>query len=263
MHAVARALSEQGVARLRVPFDAHALRREIHAALEDARPMALRSGVAQVRYLPLMSPTIAPLGVALADALWPVAEALLGRRAIPVRAKGMIYEGPTTWHRDSELALPTLGFLAYLEPLRAHDSALRVLPGSHRAQPEAAIAARLVDLTARASPATIDDEPGVPMESEPGDLLALDERLWHASAGTGARTQWRIDFLAEPRDDAELALARGYVARILGGPPPVAYDTARYSSVRPEWWTSTAARAVEIEARARAHDASISPRSCG
>src|SRR5262249_35930230 len=62
----------------------------------------------------------------------PVATTLLGGPVLPTRAKGVLYGGDTPWHADSAFAVASVGFAAYLEPLRAETGALRVLPGSHR-----------------------------------------------------------------------------------------------------------------------------------
>jgi hypothetical protein len=36
------------------------------------------------------------------------------------------------------------------------------------------------------------------IETEPGDLIVIDEHLFHASSGGAVRRQWRVDYLPVP-----------------------------------------------------------------
>jgi ectoine hydroxylase-related dioxygenase (phytanoyl-CoA dioxygenase family) len=91
--------------------------------------------------------------------------------------KGTRYWGNTPWHTDSDLPIASLGVVAYFEPLRENSGALRVLPGSHRAE----FADALRALGAAGKPA--EKLPGYVLETEPGDLIVFDEHLFHASFG--------------------------------------------------------------------------------
>src|SRR4051794_6160263 len=168
-----------GYVVLRGAFDPEPVTREVDAALADGyRTAPVNTGNAgnQFRYVPMMCERT-PVSLALVDALAAPAALLLDRGVLPVRAKGTRYFGGTSWHRDSDLDVATVGFAAYLERLDAQNGALRVLPGSHLAVPAD-------------SPSGLPDEgatAGAAVQTEPGDVIAFDERLWHASSGGGER----------------------------------------------------------------------------
>jgi hypothetical protein len=173
-----------------------------------------------------------PHSLALLDRLQGAAEALVGEPVIPVRAKGTRYFGSTGWHTDStDAAVASVGFAAYLEPLGAGSGALRVVPGSHRPELGAAVA-RYLDL---AAPAAVDALPATALETEPGDVIAFDEHLYHASAGGGVRRQWRVDYLRDPRSPAEEAAVRAFLGRIFPPDWDGGYDVDRFPSFGPGW----------------------------
>jgi hypothetical protein len=91
------------------------------------------------------------------------------------------YVGDTWWHSDSRSPLQHgIKFAFYLQPVGARTGALRVIPGSHLLPlPNDAFAAAVGALGA------IDAVPAQALESEPGDLVVFDLRLWHASCGGG------------------------------------------------------------------------------
>jgi Phytanoyl-CoA dioxygenase (PhyH) len=223
---------ERGFLVLRRLIDPAPLSEELDRAFaEGFRPSdgihVLTQGTGQVsfRYLPMMCERT-PVSLQLLDRLAVLAAELLGREVLPGRVKGTRYFGDTGWHRDSTDALPTMGFLAYLEPLTAHSGALRVLPGSH------------ADL-ATALPTTCDHgplAPGQAIETEPGDVIAFDEHLVHGSKGGRARRQWRADFLADPLNAEEEDRAQAYFAHIFPAQRRDApYDATRYPSYGPYW----------------------------
>jgi hypothetical protein len=170
-----------------------------------------------------------PVSLSLLDELAPVAADLLGRPVLPLRAKGTRIVGDTAWHRDSELDVPSIGFAGYLEPVDATSGALRVLPGSHRELPAAVPTGTPMEGAAAM---------GEPIASEPGDLIAFDEHLFHASAGGRHRRQWRVDFVADPGD----AAGEDRVRLLLDGifPPgwDGGYDVDRYPSFGMHWQQS-------------------------
>jgi hypothetical protein len=123
-----------GVVVLRGFCDPRPLCVEVDRALADARrrESAANTGNAgnAFEYVPMMCER-APVSVALLDALAVPAAELLGREVIPTRAKGTRYLGGTSWHRDSDMDLASVGLAEYLEPLDAQSGALRVICGSH------------------------------------------------------------------------------------------------------------------------------------
>jgi len=238
--AATRHLATFGYAVLPAAFEARPLADEIDRVLAGAfaDPVHHNRGAAgnRFRYAPMMVAST-PVSLGLAQQLGAVAQALLGAAVVPGRAKGTEYAGTTGWHRDTELAARSIGCLTYLEPLTARAGALWVLPGSHHAGYAAAIVAG--------------DEgelPGVPLPTSPGDVIVIDERLFHCSKGghRRRRRQWRVDFVADDAGaDAELA---AYFAAQHSPDWDGGYDVARYPSYGAAWRALDARWDARLEA---------------
>jgi hypothetical protein len=222
---VARAeFRARGFAVMRAAFDPGPLSDEVDRTLADAlRASATDNtggGRIEFRYVPMMCERT-PVSLSLIDALAGPAAGLLGRPVLPVRAKGTRYFGGSGAHRDSELDVASVVFLAYLEPLTASSGALRVQPGSHIAS---------VSDTNDALDGLTDA-----VETEPGDVIALDEHLLHGSAGGVDRRQWRVDFVADPVDAAETARVRECFSLTFPADWDGGYDVDRYPSYGAHW----------------------------
>ena len=200
-----------------------------------------RSGDIRFQYMPMMTAET-PVSLSLLDRAETVAAALFGSTVLPTRAKGVRYFGDTPWHTDSDSPLTSVGFLAYLEPVGAHSGALRVLPGSHHPQLGDAIRAlRATDLAA----------PGLPdhvVATEPGDMILLDEHLFHASFGGGTRRQWRADYVKVPMGAEAENRTKGYFASIYAPDWDGGYDVDRYPSYGPDWRSSSRPAVAQLEA---------------
>jgi hypothetical protein len=249
-----RRFREVGYVVLRQAFDPTPLEEELNHALADAHGLlepqeaARGGGGVRYRYVPMMCERT-PVSLHLLDQLAEAAGALMGRAVLPGRAKGTVYWGSTGWHRDSHDPLPSLGFLAYLEPLTASTGALRVMPGS-----QTDLSQTLPDVTALED---LDRTAGAAVETEPGDVIALDEHLIHGSVGGDRRLQWRVDFVEDPRDTDEEEGVRAYYAQIFPDDgSPADYDSTRYPSYGEYWqsldrpWTP---RLKELGVYERAH----------
>jgi hypothetical protein len=239
---------DEGFVVLRDWFDSAPLSEEIDRAfadgLRDDAPHLVGSAGTEFRGLVMMSEHT-PVSLGLLDALAAPAAALLGRRVLPGRAKGQLYFGETGWHRDTENDVPQMGFVAYLEPVAADTGALRVVPRSH------------VDSSRTEADA-------VAVATAPGDVIAIDERILHASHGGRNRRQWRVDFGVDPVDAREEAIVRGEYARILDPDWDNGSDLDRFPSFGAYWqsldrpWTQRLRelgvydRAAEQEAALRA-----------
>jgi len=223
-----------GFVVLRGALDAEALAAELDRALAVGSTAARGTGVARVEYVPMMVAGT-PQSLFLLDRFEAAAALLLDGPVVPIRAKGVRYHGSTAWHADSSDAIVrSLGFAAYLEPLDASTGALRVVPGSHRADFGAAVR----DFLAGGAGTTIDSLPGVSIVTRPGDVIVFDEHLVHASAGGSVRRQWRVDYAAEPRSAADEAALRSYLARIFPPDWDGGYDVDRFPSYGSEWLAS-------------------------
>jgi len=172
-----------------------------------------------------------PVSLSLLDRCAELAVALLDVPVLPVRAKCVQYAGDTAWHADSERDLASIGFAAYLEPLGADNGALRVLPGSHCSDFAHAL---------RSYPVAQDvgAVPGFALRTEPGDLIALDEHLHHASAGGAARRQWRVDYVIDPLDPQQEAEVRSYYADVYADGWDGGYDADAFPTYGPSWHSS-------------------------
>jgi len=123
--------------------------------------------------------------------------ALLGGPTVPTAPIATCFTSNAGWHTDQGPDVGGVKFLAHLERRTAGSGALRVIPGSH----EAGLAARVRAYWSR-DPALQGFDgwpvPCVVLETEPGDVIAFDVHLFHASAGGDKRLAWTIEYLPWP-----------------------------------------------------------------
>jgi ectoine hydroxylase-related dioxygenase (phytanoyl-CoA dioxygenase family) len=123
-----------------------------------------------------------------------IATTLLGADAHAYQSDGSIYCCETEWHYDTATEAPNerhMKFAFYLEPLDEANGAPRVLPISHH-DPELYMSGPLQPYLG--FDGAIEQRTGVAGErlpyyalpTAPGDVLAWDFRLLHASYGTNA-----------------------------------------------------------------------------
>jgi hypothetical protein len=164
----------------------------------DDRPTM--SGMAG-HYACLLGPW-APRTVELVDSrrLVGLAERLVGGTVLPspCDTQGIRYFDHAGWHNDTGIAVRGVKLVAYLEPLTAETGALRVVPGSHRLPDDALgyLHAPGVEVT---------DVPGQAVETEPGDVVAFDPFLYHASWGGEDRHQWTTTYLRDATTPSQRA----------------------------------------------------------
>ena len=126
------------------------------------------------------------------------------------------YVGNTSWHYDGS-SYDDLGvhFVMYLQPVRVHTGALRVIPGSHKRpwfdqldeRPPLRYAWARKDFSRAEASELIDSIPSHVCETDPGDMLAFDWRLYHATlGGSDDRHQLSLDYSSYPRTPQEVAL---------------------------------------------------------
>ncbi|MDP6042230.1 MAG: phytanoyl-CoA dioxygenase family protein [Candidatus Latescibacteria bacterium] len=134
-----------------------------------------------------------------------VAEQLYGKDVFGIASDANRYVGDTKWHPDTRSAHQYgIKFAFYLKPVGAETGALRVIPGSHK-QPyhdelRQARAESRLDLA---------EVPAFVCESEPGDVVAFDLRLWHASLGGGIdRPMCTLVYYNNPKTEEEDRVTR-------------------------------------------------------
>lgn len=128
------------------------------------------------------------------------AEQLYGDDVFGITSDANRYVGDTKWHPDTRSAHQYgIKFAFYLKPVGAKTGALRVIPGSHQ-QPfhdelRQARAENRLDLA---------EVPAYICNSEPGDVVAFDLRLWHASLGGGSdRRMCTLVYYNNPKNEDE------------------------------------------------------------
>jgi hypothetical protein len=187
-----------------------------------------------------MMTTQTPVSLALLDRTEPVAASLLGGPVLPSRAKCVRYVGDTPWHVDSEIPVPSVGVLAYLEPQRPGNGSLRVIPRSH--QPEFA---ETTETIRAAGVGSLDAQ--VDVITEPGDVIVMEEHLLHGSVGGTVRRQWRTDFLRDPHDTETEVRTKAYFARLYALEWRADYDVLRYPTYGGDWRSSRRPSVARLE----------------
>lgn len=136
------------------------------------------------------------------------AQQLYGDDVIGMIADANRYVGHTNWHPDHN-ADPTqdcygIKFAYYLDPVGAESGALRVVPGSHKLpfHQEVRATIKRCNLDILAVPSYV-------CESQPGDVVAFDLRLWHASwGGAAGRRMCTFVYYNNPADPVAEAASR-------------------------------------------------------
>ena len=138
---------------------------------------------------------------------------------------GNRYVKNTFWHNDPGcLEAYGVKFAMYLRPMRAHNGALRLVPGSQRRtwfdqldeRPPLRYTWVRQDYARAEADHVVESVPGYACETDPGDVVAFDDRLYHASAGgSNDRHQCDITYLRYPKTPEEVAatisLAKDYM----------------------------------------------------
>ena len=226
-----------GFVVLRGAFDPGPLSNEMDRCFADGLrasfEAAVGGGVLGGAYLPMMSERT-PVSLSLLERFVEPAADLLGSPVLPVRAKGVRYFASANWHHDSDQDVASVGFVAYLDRLDADNGALRLIPGSHRHDfgrgLHELISGRSLLLDDAQFEAWSASLPGCPVPTDPGDVIAFDEHLYHASFGGRNRRQWRVDYVKDPVGADEEAKVRSFFSRLYQPDWDGGYDVDRYPS---------------------------------
>jgi hypothetical protein len=106
-------------------------------------------------------------------------------------------------------------FVAYLESLTAAGGALWLMPGSHHRDFSAAIDAWDARNPARDAEQLWQQITGLPCyvaETQPGDVIAFNWHIRHASIGGKDRRQWTISYAKDPQTAEEAERLQDFLA---------------------------------------------------
>lgn len=182
------------------PAEVSTMRSEMRSAMEHAYRANPFDG-SRRHWLPMMGEDTPFFASLLEDPrFFDVAEQLFGGEALGWLVDANRYVGNTPWHNDAFASTRGIKFAIYLDPVDGDSGALRVIPGSHR-QP---LHGEVVEYM-KTQPA-IEDLPAVPCTTEPGDVVAFEFPIWHASVGgSNDRSMCTVDYFELPGDPQKTA----------------------------------------------------------
>ena len=147
-----------------------------------------------------------------------VAEQLFDEDVVGVASNGNHFAGDRTeWHPDThDPHMQGVKFACYLQALDGNSGALRVIPGSHKSPlHDDLYRVKRKDSNRGKTAETgldVSQFPAHVCQSEPGDLIAFNFRLWHASwGGTTDRRMCSIMYYNNPKSPEEEAANREMV----------------------------------------------------
>lgn len=128
-----------------------------------------------------------------------VAEQLIGEDAIPTFSNSNRWVTDTGWHPDTpHTNLKGVKIACYLQSVDGESGALRFVPGSHKSLLNGEVASLIEE-----TKPDLREVPAHICESEPGDIIAFDNRLYHAAAGTSAdKRQITMNFVESAKSPA-------------------------------------------------------------
>lgn len=137
---------------------------------------------------------------------------LLGDDFNYVGGDGNYYTGDTSWHSDGWHDVGKfLKVALYLDPVTRSTGCLRVIPGTHKVDIQGWAARQARNATELWG---IDqaDVPSVALESNPGDVVAFNHNLMHASFGGSARRRmFTLNCSARATDEAQIEDLKKYI----------------------------------------------------
>lgn len=174
------------------------------------------------------------------DRIYLPIEDLLGPGFMWIGSDGNLYVGDTAWHSDSRSDPREHGYTRikvglYLDTVTRETGCLRVIPGSHnlplhdalepmrhlrqeqqaddarktKSEPMVTDARDGDQLSATAFGVPSSELPGFAIESEPGDAVFFNQRLWHSSfGGRAGRRMFTLNYGQKPTTDDHISVVK-------------------------------------------------------
>jgi hypothetical protein len=138
---------------------------------------------------------------------------LLGEEFNYLGGDGNYYAGDTGWHSDGFHRVGKfLKVALYLDPVGRDTGCLRVIPGTHRIEAEPGWAARQAGRSRELWGIEPREVPCVPLESWPGDVVAFNHNLMHASfGGSTQRRMFTLNCCRRCETDEEIQDLTAYI----------------------------------------------------
>lgn len=130
---------------------------------------------------------------------------------------GNYYTGDTGWHSDGFYKIGLYAKIAfYLDPVTRDSGCLRVIPGSHRLDPNADMNGQWAALRSANSLKLWGiegrDVPCVPLESQPGDMVIFNHNMHHAAFGGNTRRRmFTINVGRKSQTPEEIEQLKNYI----------------------------------------------------
>jgi hypothetical protein len=138
---------------------------------------------------------------------------LLGDDFNYVGGDGNYYTGDTQWHSDGWHDIGKfLKVALYLDPVTSTTGCLRVIPGTHKVDIQD-WAARKARTSQELWGIAQNEVPAIPLESKPGDVVAFNHNLMHASfGGNSRRRMFTLNCSQRAQSQAEIDDLERYIA---------------------------------------------------
>jgi ectoine hydroxylase-related dioxygenase (phytanoyl-CoA dioxygenase family) len=194
------------------PDEINAISRAFDSVLDEDRGGQAFSGEKRQAVLGVIERRPVLSQLAESDLVYEMMEQLLGPGFVWVGSDGNLYVGDTGWHPDSiHPSYRRIKVAFYLDPVARDTGCLRVVPGSHRSPLHDELKA--LQTTKAGEPTVFGvaprDLPCVPLDSQPGDVVAFDQRTWHAAfGGKTGRRMFTLNFAAPPTTAEHEAILR-------------------------------------------------------
>ena len=157
--------------------------------------------------------------------IYPALEQLLGPDPLWVGSEGIVSGSAAIgWHPDRKYYLreeegwmdfDQVKIMMYLDRVGRDGGCLRVIPGSHRMPLHRDLAQQELNPGAQPFGLPASEIPCMALESQPGDVILFDHRLWHASFGGGRRRRYlAMKFAQRPTAARHIASLRKYGAGV-------------------------------------------------